>query len=485
MSTPQNGHEDSDVATKRWQPEQDTKTIPSHSHAGPELSRLPCFSHQLVIVFSLRHSVAMAHESHDPLEPQVRTSLLKQKRPKPALPIHTGRQHRKLPILPTRPIDAQQIPIYAVWEVTLACNLACRHCGSRAGKARPDELSTDECLDLIKQMAELGVKEVSMIGGEAYLRPDWLTLIESIRDHGMKTNMTTGGRGITAQMARDAKSAGLEAVSVSIDGSEEVHDRLRAAKGSYKAAVQSMKHMVDAGVRLSTNTQINRLSLPTIHEVLDLMIDVGSKAWQIQLTVAMGRAADEPEVLLQPYDLVELFPILGDLKDRCDEAGIRMWPGNNIGYFGPLEAKLRGAAPRGEMASCTAGRYVLGIEADGAIKGCPSLPTKEWVGGTVREHSLREIWEGTEPLRYTRDRTVDDLWGFCRDCYYADVCKAGCTWTSTVLFGKPGNNPYCHHRALEMKQQGKRERVVRSEDAPNLPFDAGKFELVVEDWPSS
>ena len=70
-------------------------------------------------------------------------------------------------------IDQADRPIYAVWEITLKCDLACRHCGSRAGHARPDELTTAECLDLVRQMAELGVKEVTLIGGEAYLRDDW------------------------------------------------------------------------------------------------------------------------------------------------------------------------------------------------------------------------------------------------------------------------------------------------------------------------
>ena len=80
-----------------------------------------------------------------------------------------------------------------------------------------------------------------------------------------------------------------------------------------------------------------------------------------------------------------------------------------------------------------------------------------------------------------RDRTVDDLWGYCRTCYYADVCRAGCTWTGFSLFGKPGNNPLCHHRALEMRQRGKRERLVRVEAPPGAPFDHGKFEIVVEE----
>jgi cation:H+ antiporter len=140
--------------------------------------------------------------------------------------------------------------------------------------------------------------------------------------------------------------------------------------------------------------------------------------------------------------------------------------------------------PRGHMASCGAGRSVLGIEADGAIKGCPSLPTEAWTGGNVRDDSLKDIWERSKPLRYTRDRSVEDLWGYCRECYYADVCRAGCTWTSFVFFGKAGNNPYCHHRALERQRAGQRERVVRVEQAPGAPFDFGRFEIVLEELES-
>jgi len=432
----------------------------------------------------------MAHphgSGPDPLSPEARDALLKEPRPKRSLPIapHAPKAKRRLPLLEPREKDRRYRPIYAVWEITLACDLACRHCGSRAGRDRPDELSTAECLDLVDQMAELGVKEVSLIGGEAYLRDDWIQILERIRDHGMMPLLTTGGRGLTAERCAAAAEAGLLSTSVSIDGIEETHDRLRGVKGSYESAMRAFDNLRAAGIKVSANTQINRLSMPQMPEILEKIIEAGVHSWQIQLTVAMGRAADEPEVLLQPYDLLELFPMLGRLKARCDEAGVRLWPGNNIGYFGPYESVLRGTMPRGHMASCGAGRATLGIEADGAIKGCPSLPTDRWVGGNIKDRSLREIWEQTEPLRYTRDRTVDDLWGYCRDCYYNDICRAGCTWTSFVLFGKPGNNPYCHHRALERQREGKRERVVKVNEAPGLPFDYGHFELVLEDDPDA
>jgi radical SAM protein with 4Fe4S-binding SPASM domain len=416
-----------------------------------------------------------------------REALLARPRPR-QLPIapDAAPTLRRLPLAAeTRPIDQHWRPIYAVWEVTLRCDLACRHCGSRAGHARGDELTTEQCLDLVRQMADLGVKEVTLIGGEAYLRDDWTEIVREIRKCGMQATMTSGGRGITAERAKIAAEAGLQSVSISIDGLEATHDRLRGVEGSFRSAVDALKHLRAAGIRVACNTQINRLSVPDLPELLEIIAALGVHSWQIQLTVAMGRAADEPEVLLQPHDLLEFYPMLARLKKRMDEVGVRLWPGNNIGYFGPYETLFKGTMPRGHMASCGAGRSTLGIEADGAIKGCPSLPTDAWTGGNIRDNSLKDIWERSAPLRYTRDRTVDDLWGYCRTCYYADVCRAGCTWTSFVLFGKAGNNPYCHHRALEMKAKGRRERVVRREMAPGLPFDYGRFDLVEEDDPAA
>jgi len=414
-----------------------------------------------------------------------REALLARPRPR-QLPIapEAAPTLRRLPLAAeARPVDQHWRPIYCVWEITLRCDLACRHCGSRAGHARSDELSTEQCLDLVRQMAELGVKEVTLIGGEAYLRDDWTEIVRAIRARGMQATMTSGGRGITAERAKMAAEAGLQSVSISIDGLEATHDRLRGVEGSFRSALEALKNLRAAGIRVACNTQINRLSVPDLPELLEIIAQAGVHSWQIQLTVAMGRAADEPEVLLQPYDLLEFFPLLARLKKRMDEVGVRLWPGNNIGYFGPYETLLKGTMPRGHMASCGAGRSTLGIEADGAIKGCPSLPTEAWTGGNIRDNTLEEIWERSAPLRYTRDRTIDDLWGYCRTCYYADVCRAGCTWTSFVLFGKAGNNPYCHHRALELQAKGKRERVVRRELAPGLPFDYGRFDLVEEDDP--
>lgn len=409
-----------------------------------------------------------------------RAAILKAPRPRRDLPI-LAQGPRKLPLeAETREIDRFYRPVYAVWEVTLACDLSCRHCGSRAGHARPDELTTAECLDVIDQLADLGTMEIVFIGGEVYLREDWLDLIRHTRKKGMQALITTGGRGFTRERARAAADAGINSVSVSVDGLAETHDRLRGLQGSHAAALTALENLQAAGVRVSANTQINRLSMHELPQVFEAILARGVHSWQIQLTVPMGRAADEPDVVLQPYDMLTLFPMLGELADRCRKERVLLWPGNNVGYFGPVETKLRGTMPRGHLASCGMGRSGFGIESDGTVKGCPSLATARWAAGTVREHRLADLWERSSRMRFARDRQVSDLRGFCRTCYYADECRGGCTWTSESILGEPGDNPWCHHRALERDRAGLRERLVPAVAAEGNPFDMGRFDLVLE-----
>jgi MoaA/NifB/PqqE/SkfB family radical SAM enzyme len=217
-------------------------------------------------------------EKPDPLSIEERAAELAKPRPRRGLPIAPDARPgaRNLPLAAeSRDVDRRNRPIYAVWEITLACDLACRHCGSRAGRERPDELTTAECLDLVEQMADLGVKEVTLIGGEAYLRDDWLDIIRAIHARGMICATTSGGRGLTADVVARAKAAGLMGASISIDGDEATHDRLRGVTGSYRSGFEAMKAIREHGLRLSCNTQINRLSMPLLGDVLETIAAAG------------------------------------------------------------------------------------------------------------------------------------------------------------------------------------------------------------------
>ena len=373
-------------------------------------------------------------------------------------------------------------PVYVVWELTLRCDQACTHCGSRARDARPNELDTKEALDVVQQLRGMGAKEVVLIGGEAYLHEGFLEVVRALRRAGIRPTMTTGGRGVTPDLARAMAEAGLLQVSVSVDGLEPTHDRMRAVRGSFRSALGAIDSCRSAGIVVTANTNVNRFNGNDLEPLYDVLKLAGIRAWQIQLTTPLGRAADRPDMIVQPWDLLDMVPRIAMLKERAFDDGILIMPGNNLGYFGPEEGLLRSSARGGadHFGGCTAGRFVMGIESDGSVKGCPSLQTAHYVGGSLKERPLAAIWEDSAELAFTRARTMDDLWGFCRTCDFAETCLGGCTFTAHALLGRAGNNPYCHFRARTMAKQGLREQLVLAQAAPGQPFDNGVFDLIVE-----
>ncbi|HEY6461207.1 MAG TPA: radical SAM protein [Polyangiaceae bacterium] len=382
-------------------------------------------------------------------------------------------------------------PIYVVWELTMKCDQPCQHCGSRAGRARDDELRTDEILEVARGLVRLGTREVTLIGGEAYLRPDLVEIVRALAGSGIRVTMQTGGRAFTLERARTLRDAGLDALGVSVDGPGPIHDRIRGNLGSHHAAIQALKNAGAVGMVLAANTQVNRLTADHLIETARELRSLGVEAWQPQLTGPMGRAAEHPEWILEPWRIVQVIDTLAAIQEeaiREHKGGVpfNVACNNNIGYFGPHEQILRSRPGDVEThwRGCAAGTYVLGIESDGTVKGCPTLPTEEYAGGNVRELAVDALWKESRVLRFARDRKgTDELWGFCKTCYYADVCQAGCAWTTHVTLGRRGNNPFCYHRVTELRKKGIRERLEPVEAAPQRPYDHGRFVIVEEPWP--
>ena len=375
--------------------------------------------------------------------------------------------------------QADPHPILAVWEITLACDQACRHCGSRAGLARDAELSTAEALELVDQLAAAGVREVALLGGEAYLRNDWTDIVRAITTAGMRCTMVSGGRRLTDARVKAAADAGLWSLSLSIDGLRESHDGLRAVAGSWDGAIRGLDLVREAGIHPTVNTQINRVNRHELEALGDILANHGARAWQLQLTNPMGRAADQDRLVLQPWMLHDLMPRLEALSVAMAAGGCTLHAANNLGYFGPNEGALRLG---GHWIGCQGGRFSIGIQSDGGIKACSSLPSDPYTGATVRDRPLAEILAAEATLATVAERRVEQLWGFCADCYYAKLCMGGCVWTAHTFFGRPGNMPFCHHRVIELKGQGLRERLVQVQGAEGRAFDHGLWELVLEPW---
>ena len=213
----------------------------------------------------------------------------------------------------------------------------------------------------------------------------------------------------------------------------------------------------------AVNTQINRLSMPELPESLETVIALGAHSWQIQLTVAMGRAADEPDVLLQPYDLLELFPLLARARSSAaTSAGVRSGPATTSATSARTRSVLRGThAARAHGLVRRRAARTLGIEADGAIKGCPSLPTEPGRAATSATPRCRTSGSARRRCA-TRATAPSTICGASAGPATTPTSAApAAPGPAFILFGKPGNNPSATTARWSCSRQGKRERLVQ------------------------
>ncbi|MCP4679078.1 MAG: radical SAM protein [Deltaproteobacteria bacterium] len=342
-------------------------------------------------------------------------------------------------------------PRFCVWEITLACNMKCVHCGSFAGRPREDELDTKEALGVVASLAAIGCRSITLSGGEPLLRDDWPVLVKAIHSAGMRPELVTNGIAVSSQ-ADDIAKAGFFAVSFSIDGPSDIHDELRVSPGATELLLKGAGELKSRGVRLGAVTQVNRRNLDRLEETYDLLLEHEFEGWQVQLTLPYGRAADADESFcLSPEELPVLEKKILEMTTR---GPLFIQAADTIGYMSRGEPKLRAGYPgRAQIwAGCQAGLQVIGITSDGTIRGCLSMPP-HFDEDNVRVRPLEEIWNTPNAFAYNRKFSVDDLDGNCAPCAFHRVCRGGCTSLAYTITGKIGHNPYCLRRIAEQGEE--------------------------------
>jgi radical SAM protein with 4Fe4S-binding SPASM domain len=359
----------------------------------------------------------------------------------------------------------ERVPVACFWEITDACNLRCVHCWSDSGRAAPDELTTEEALGVADSLAAAGCRRVYLTGGEPLERADWPAIADRLRQRAVAVTLITNGVRVNAATLATMREVGVIGLSVSVDGSREVHDSLRvgAPRGTgsvYDRALRAIEQGKRAGLRITAITQVHRRNLSELEAMGERFAELGVDVWQIQLCRPVARLARHSEpTLLEPRQLPELEATLGRLIDR---QRVPITVGDNIGYYGRLEPKLRSSdRPVARVwTGCMAGCRVVALCANGDVKGCPSHP-HEFAVGNVRETPFATLW--ADPARFPYNTAFDEdlLEGGCAECAYRRICRAGCTSMAYAVTGTIYDNPFCLQRADE--EPGERRRdIVRS-----------------------
>ena len=320
-------------------------------------------------------------------------------------------------------------PLVVIWEVTRACDLACVHCRASAIPLRETgELTTAEGLALVRQVREFGRPVFVLTGGDPLKRDDIFDLIRAAADAGLPAYMSPSGTPLLTHAGLlKARDSGLHGVSISLDGSnEEIHDRFRGVRGSFRLSLDAAASAVALGLRLQINTTLTRHNLKDLPAIAELVGSLEAQRWTVFLLVPTGRALSGQQV--SPEECESAFAWLYEMS-KTAPFRIKTTEGPHYRRV----ALQRSGTPLHRAGSTVVtgtgsggGRFVPGmndgsgflfISSKGVIHPSGFLPLP---AGNVRTDSLARVYR-EHPL-FVALRDPERLSGRCGRCEFRAVC---------------------------------------------------------------
>ena len=279
-------------------------------------------------------------------------------------------------------------PITCVWEVTMACNMRCKHCGSSCSVPEKDELTTEEAVALCKQIGDLGLKWVTISGGEPTTRKDWDIIAKALNDNNVIPTMITNGWLLDASLIERAEKAGVNTLAISIDGTEKTHDFIRR-EGAFQRAMNGLDLIRKSKIHSAVITTINSENINELEDLKKILISHGVEKWQVQIGLPMGNLSHNKNLVAPPEMVNQVIDFA--YETTKNKEGIQIDLADCLGYFNAKEAYVRQAVTGEEgypWTGCNAGKYNFGILNNGDILGCTSIRDREFIEGNIKERSL-------------------------------------------------------------------------------------------------
>ncbi len=341
------------------------------------------------------------------------------------------------------------------WEVTNACNLACKHCRAEANtNPSPDELSTEEGKKFLDSIAKVGSPIVIFTGGEPLLRKDIFELIDHANNVGLKPVLSPNGTLITDQVAKEIKRLNVQRVSLSIDGPDaKSHNNFRGVPRAFERTINGIELLKKYNIPFQINTTVTRSNLSHFKDIFDLVKELGAVAWHIFLLVPTGRAEGIREEIISAQEYENVLNWFYEfrkktnihlkatcaphyyriMRQRAKEEGIKV----DYNTFG-LDAYTRG---------CLGGIGFCFVSYKGIVQPCGYLKLN---CGNVRQTSFKTIWESSDIFLKLRDRR--SYIGKCGVCEYFKVCGGCRARAYTMLRDYLREEPLCSYKPKRLKK---------------------------------
>lgn len=330
-------------------------------------------------------------------------------------------------------------PVLVFWETTRACSLSCVHCRASAiTEPLPGELSTNEGMKLIEQVASFGKPYPTIIftGGDPLKRKDLFELLSHAARLGIGFALSPAMTDlVTPEILSKIKSLSASSISISLDGaSDQTHDSIRGKAGTFEKTIETIQTAVRMGLNPQINTAIMKRNYQELPEIFHLIRGLGIKTWELFFLVKVGRGTSVQDLTPEEYESACNFLYDASwygVTIRCVEAPFirriateRREHGShwNRAEYKELREQLlqledqpvaqSTIRPRGTLD----GDGIIFVAHDGAIHPGGLLPVKL---GNAKNDYLVEVYRDSKLLRSIRQR---DFKGYCGECEYKEVC---------------------------------------------------------------
>ena len=323
------------------------------------------------------------------------------------------------------------------WESTLRCNVRCLHCGSDCSSSdfTPD-MPAEDFLRVIDQSVTPHVDPHKVLiiisGGEPLMRKDLAEVGAALKQRGYPWGMVTNGLALTEKRFKELMAAGLRSIAISFDGLELDHNWLRQHPLAFEGATRAIK--LAAATPLLTwdvVTCVNQRTINQLDEMQQYLWSIGVRNWRLITIDPMGRAEENPELLLTPDQHRQLLDYIREKRKQ----GLHI-SYSCEGFMPDYEMEVRD-----HLFHCAAGISIASILIDGSISACTSVRGKYYQGNIYKD-DFWDVWENRfEPYR-NREwmRKLEP----CNTCKLFRYCEGG----GMHLRREDGSLMLCHHHKM-------------------------------------
>ncbi|MCW5979266.1 MAG: radical SAM protein [Bryobacteraceae bacterium] len=349
-------------------------------------------------------------------------------------------------------------PRLVFWELTTGCNLRCIHCRASATELMsPQDLSYSECCHVVDEIAEYAPLILVLSGGEPLWRRDVFDIARRAKSKGLRVALATNGTLVDEAMALRIHDAGIERVSISLDGADHAtHDTFRGHQGAFHSAIRGIKCLNELGVSTQINTTVSRHNEHQLPDILKLAQDLDVDAFHMFLLVPVGcgltiqdeqavTGADAERILNWFYE--RSLDSRLELKATCAPHYYRIMRQRRAESrrAGESVPELAREGMHAVTKGCLAGAAVCFVSHQGEVYPCGYLPVS---AGNLRHDRFRDVWENAPIFQQLRD--TGNLEGKCGICEYKNVCM-GCRARAYGMTGDYlGEEPFCIYEPKQL-----------------------------------